>query len=159
MAVDIYLELDGVQGESAIKSNAIDIESWSFGMHQQATGHTATGSGAGKVQVQDISIMKHSDKSTPTLMLKLCKGDHITKGKIVVRKAGGQSPVEYIVVDMENILITNFQTSGSNAGDLVSESLTLNFSKFKVAYTPQKAEGGGGAKNEMGWNVSENKSA
>lgn len=153
MAVDMYLELDGVQGESAIKSNAIDIESWSFGMHQQGSGHVATGSGAGKVQVQDISIMKHSDKSTPTLMLKLCKGDHIAKGKIVVRKAGGQKPIEYIVVEMEHILVSNFQTSGSNAGDLVSESLTLNFAKFKVAYTPQKAEGSGGAKNEMGWDI------
>ena len=54
---------------------------------------------------------------------------------------------------MEHILVSNFQTSGSNAGDLVSESLTLNFAKFKVAYTPQKAEGSGGAKNEMGWDI------
>jgi type VI secretion system secreted protein Hcp len=156
MAVDMVLELDGINGESSILKNAIDIHSWSFGMNQTGTGHTATGSGAGKVAVQDINVMKNADKVSPTLMLKCCGGDHIKKGKITCRKAGGK-PLDYYVIEIEDILITSVQTQGSNGGDLVSESLSLNFTKFKVIYTPQKADGSADGKVDMGWDISTNK--
>lgn len=156
MAVDMFLEIDGIQGESSIKQNAIDIESWSFGMNQTGTSHVATGAGAGKVSVQDIHIQKQADKVSPTLMLKCCEGTHIKKGKITCRKAGGK-PLDYYVVELEDILISSVQTVGSNGSDLVNESLSINIGSFKVVYTPQKADGSGGAPVEVAWDVAKNK--
>jgi type VI secretion system secreted protein Hcp len=157
MAVDMFIEIDGVNGDSKIKSNAIDIESWSFGATQTSTGHRSTGSGAGKVNIQDVHIMKMADKASATLLLKCCKGDHIKKAKIICRKAGG-SAVEYYTIEMEDVLITSVQTTGSNGADVISESLSLNFGAFKLVYTDQKADGSKGSPVECGWNITENKS-
>ncbi|MGL4324729.1 MAG: Hcp family type VI secretion system effector [Beijerinckiaceae bacterium] len=157
MAVDMFLEIDGVQGESAIKTNAIDIDSWTFGMAQASTGHVATGSGAGKVNVQDIHINKQICKVSPTVMLKCCQGEHIKKAKITCRKAGGQKPLDYMVIDLEDVLISSVQVVGSNGNDIVSESMSINFSSFKVTYTPQQASGAAGAPVECAWDVAKNK--
>lgn len=157
MAVDMFLEIDGVQGESSIKQNAIDIDSWTFGMAQTGAGHVATGSGAGKVSVQDIHVNKSACKVSPTLMLKCCEGSHIKKAKITCRKAGGTKPLDYYVVELEDIFISSVQTMGSNGADLVSESLSIHFSAFKVIYTPQTATGAGAGPVEVAWDVSKNK--
>ena len=51
MAVDFFLKLDGIKGESADAKHKdeIDIESFSWGMTQPASSHLAGGAGAGKV--------------------------------------------------------------------------------------------------------------
>jgi type VI secretion system secreted protein Hcp len=155
----MYLEIEGVDGESAIKAKAIDIESWSFGMAQQGSGHTGGGIGAGKVNIGDVSIMKRADKASPTLMLKCAKGEHIKKATITCRKAGGD-PLIYYVVTMEDVLVTSSQTSGSNGSDTVSESLSLMFVKVKVEYQEQDEKGKAkGGKVEFKWNAAENKPA
>jgi type VI secretion system secreted protein Hcp len=157
MAVDMYIELDGINGDSKIKSNAIDIESWTFGATQTSQAHRSTGMGAGKVNVQDIHIMKVADKASPTLLMKCCKGTHIPKGKITCRKAG-DTPLDYYTLEIEDIIITSMQYSGSNGADLVTESLSLSFAAFKQVFTEQNTKGGGkGASTECGWNVVENK--
>ncbi|MBN8939776.1 MAG: type VI secretion system tube protein Hcp [Rhizobiales bacterium] len=157
MAVDMLLELDGVKGESAIKTNAIDIESWSFGMSQTATAHTATGAGAGKANVQDIHVMKKLDFASPTLMKFSLQAHHIPSGKIICRKSGGPKPVDYLVIEMKNIIVSSSQVTGSNGNDLVSESLALNFATFKVTYKTQKADQSEGPQNEVAWDIAANK--
>jgi type VI secretion system secreted protein Hcp len=158
MAVDMFIEIDGVNGDSKIKSNAIDIETWSFGATQSSTGHRSTGSGAGKVNIQDVQLMKLVDKASATLLLKCCKGEHIKKAKIVCRKAAGGAPIDYYTIEMEDVLITSVQTSGSNGGDQIMEAVGLNFGAFKLVYTEQKTDGSKGSPVECGWNITENKS-
>ncbi len=69
MAVDMFLKLDGVTGESADSKhkNEIDILSWSWGASQSGTTHMGSGGGGGKVSVQDLHLTKYLDKSSPTL--------------------------------------------------------------------------------------------
>ena len=87
MAVDMFLKLDGIKGESADHKHkdTIHIESFSWGMSQTGAHGTGGGGGAGKVSVHDISITKHVDKSSPALMLACCNGKHIKDGLITVR--------------------------------------------------------------------------
>jgi type VI secretion system secreted protein Hcp len=152
----MFLELTDIKGDSKIKADAIDIESWSFGATQASTASRNTGAGAGKVNVQDVHIMKMADKASPTLLLKCCKGTHIPKGKITCRKAG-DTPLDYFVLELEDILITSVQNTGSNGADLVTESLSLSFSVFKQTFKEQQKSGGGGAPNEIKWSIVENK--
>ncbi|HYN78560.1 MAG TPA: type VI secretion system tube protein Hcp, partial [Lamprocystis sp. (in: g-proteobacteria)] len=71
MAVDMFLKLEGVTGESQDKTHTgeIDVLAWSWGLSQSGTFHTGGGGGAGKVNVQDLSFTKYIDKSSPNLML------------------------------------------------------------------------------------------
>ena len=50
----------------------------------------AQGSGSGKVAVQDISITKPLDKSSPNLIKMCCNGTHFKTATLIVRKAGGE---------------------------------------------------------------------
>src|SRR5262245_10475584 len=82
MAVDMFLKLEGVKGESKDHKHGgeIHIESFSWGMNQTGAHATGGGGGAGKVHVHDISFTKFVDKSSPTLMLFCAGGKHIPNG-------------------------------------------------------------------------------
>ena len=156
MAVDMFLKLDGIKGESqdSKHKDEIHIESFSWGMSQAGTSGAGGGGGAGKVHVHDISITKFVDKSSPGLMLHCCGGKHIPNGLITVRKAGDK-PLEYLKIKLQDILISGVQEAG-HGGSQLSENVTLNFAKFHVEYQEQKADGSGSPGGEMGWDVKAN---
>jgi type VI secretion system secreted protein Hcp len=157
MAVDMFLKIDGVTGESVDSKHAkeIDVLSWSWGGSQSASGHIGGGSGAGKVSIQDLSITKYVDKSSGTLLQKMCKGDHLKSAVLVVRKAG-TNPLEYIKLKMEEVLISSLSTGGSGGEDRLTEHLSLNFTKFEYEYVPQKADGSPDSSSPVKWNIAKN---
>jgi len=160
MAVDMFLELEGIDGETQDKEKsgkkAIDVLAWSWGMSQSGTFHMGGGAGGGKVSIQDISITKWVDKSSPNLMLYCSNGDHIKKAILTVRKAG-KKPLEYIVITMEPVLITSVSTGGSGGEDRLTENVTLNFREVKLEYQPQKPDGTkDGAAIPYKWNIAQN---
>jgi type VI secretion system secreted protein Hcp len=154
--MDAFLMLDRVKGESVDETYAghMEILSWSWGMSNSGSAHRGKGAGTGATHVSDVSIMKRVDTSTPTLMDFCVRGEHISKGKIVIRKSGG-SKLEYYIVEMEEIMISGVQNSGS--GPDMTESLSFNFAKFKMKYVPQLASGAGGSPVPMGYDISAGK--
>ena len=156
MAVDMFLKLDGIKGESKDHKHGgeIHIESFSWGMNQTGTHGAGGGGGAGKVAVHDISVTKFVEKSTPALMLYCANGKHIPNGLITVRKAGDK-PLEYLKIKLADILISSVQNAG-HGGDQLTENVTLNFAKFWVEYQEQKSDGSGSPGGEMGWDVKAN---
>ena len=158
MAVDIFLKLDGVKGESRDANGhkeEIDVLAWSWGLSNSGTGHGGGGSGAGKANVQDLSVTKYIDKSSPSLLLYGMNGKHIADGKLTVRKAG-EKPLEYLKITMTEILVTSVSAGGSGGEDRLTENISLNFSKVKVEYIEQTAAGGSGATPSMGWDIAGN---
>jgi type VI secretion system secreted protein Hcp len=158
MAVDMFLKLDGVDGESKDKTHAkdIDVLSWSWGMSNSGSAHVGGGAGSGKVNVQDVSVTKYIDSSSPKLMLSCCDGTHFTTAALTVRKAGGVSPVEYVIIKMEEVLITSVTTGGSGGEDRLTENVGLNFAKVKVEYTPQNDKGAPGTMIPFSWDIAAN---
>jgi type VI secretion system secreted protein Hcp len=160
MAVDMFLKLDGIKGESQDSKHKeeIDVLAWSWGGSQSGTGHVGGGSGGGKVNVQDLSITKYVDKASSALWIHMCNGKHIKNATLFIRKAG-EKPLEYIKLNMDDLIVTSLSTGGSGGEDRLTENLTLNFSKFKLEYTPQKADGSGDAVAEMKWDIAANEAA
>lgn len=160
MAVDMFLKLEGITGEAQDDKHKeeIDVLAWSWGASQSGTTHTGGGSGAGKVSVQDISVTKYVDQASPTLLKFCATGKHISKGKLTVRKAG-ENPLEYIKIEIKDIIVTHVSTGGSGGEDRLTENVTLNFREFKYIYTTQDKGGGSGAAPEFAWNIAENKTA
>jgi len=157
MAVDMFIKIADIKGESgdSKQKEAIDVLSWSWGLSQSGSAHMGGGAGAGKVNVQDLSLTKYIDKSSPDLMLFCCNGKHLKDAKLTIRKAG-ENPLEYLVITLEDVIISSISTGGSGGDDRLTENVTLNFGKVKVDYTEQDSKGGAGAKPKMGWDIVKN---
>jgi type VI secretion system secreted protein Hcp len=157
MAVDMFLKLGDLKGESRDKDHKDETEvlAWSWGMSQSGTTHSGSGGGAGKVSVQDLSITKYIDKASPMLQLDCCNGQHFPEGLLTVRKAG-EKPLEYLKITIKEIIIASISTGGSGGEDRLTENVTLNFAEFKTEYTPQKPDGSGDAAIEAAFNIAQN---
>ncbi len=159
MAVDMFIKIGDLEGESADKSHGkeIDVLAWSWGMSQSGNMHQGGGGGAGKVSIQDISITKWIDKSSPNLMMACSNGKHFPEAKLTVRKAGGESPIEYLIITLKEVLVSSVSTGGSGGEDRLTENVSLNFAQVLVDYQPQKADGAkDGGPVKYGWNIREN---
>lgn len=160
MAVDMFLKINGIDGESkdAGHTGQIDILAWSWGLSQSGSFHVGGGGGAGKVNVQDLSVTKYVDKASPNLMLFCSNGTHIDEAILYVRKAG-KDPLEYMVITMKKLMITSVSTGGSGGEDRLTENITINFAHVNYDYQPQKDDGSkdGGAINYK-WDIEANKS-
>ena len=158
MAVDMFLKIDDLKGESIDHKHKDEIQvlSWSWGMSQSGSTHVGPGAGSGKVNVQDLSFTKHVDDSTPNLIQFCCSGAHFKQALLTVRKAGGKEQVEYLKITLKDLIVSAVSTGGSGGDDRVTENVTLNFAKFDVTYTPQTATGSAGASKSATWNIPAN---
>lgn len=154
MAIDAFLKLEGVDGESHDDKHKgwIDILSWSWGATQSGTAHLGGGGGAGKVDMGDVSVVKYFDKASSALMQKVATGKHIATGELKMRKAGDEK-LDYLVIKLSDIMITSFQTGSSAGEERQTESLSLNFAKIEWTYKEQLEDGTGGAETKMGYDI------
>ena len=160
MAVDMFLHLDKIKGAAQDKDNKdqIDILAWSWGMSQSGTTHMGSGGGSGKVNVQDLSCTKYIDHSSADLMKMCTLGQHIATGKLVVRKAGG-TQMDYVVIELEDIIVSSISTGGSGGEDRLTENVTLNFRKYNYTYTMQAEDGSEAATPKFGYDIAKNEQA
>ena len=157
MAVDMFLKLGDIKGESQDDKHKdeIDFVSWSWGMTQSGTTHLGSGGGAGKVAVNDLHVTKFVDKASPNLHLACCTGKHYDQALRTSRKAGDK-PVEYYKLTLEEVLVSSVSMGGQGSDDRLTENVTLNFAKFKSEYTPQKPDGSGDAAVEGTFHIAKN---
>jgi type VI secretion system secreted protein Hcp len=141
-AVDYFLKIDGVDGESKSEKHKgwIELESYSFGASSAATG--SGGGGAGKVKFNEFTIKKMTDKSSPILMVETATGKHYPKAEFVVMKPDG---TQYYKITFKDVLISSYQTGGGS--ELPMEQVSLNFAQIEFEYGATKA----------GWDIKTNK--
>jgi type VI secretion system secreted protein Hcp len=160
-AVDYFLKIEGIQGESqdAKHKDEIHLESWSFGEMNAGTFAVGGGGGAGKVQMQDFHFVKRVDKAGPKLFLACAQGEHIKSALLTCRKAG-KDQQEYLKITLKDILVSKYSTSGSGSSDVVPlEEIALNFAAIKVEYREQKADGTLGGSTVAEFNLKTMKAA
>ncbi len=155
MAVDFFLKIDGIDGESKDSKHTgeIDVLGWSFGASQAGTMADGGGGGAGKVSMQDFTFQMRMCKATPKLLLHCANGKHIPSALFTARKAGEQQQ-EYMKIKFTDILVSSYQTGGG--GEEPLESISLNFSKIEFEYREQKADGTLDGPIPAGWDLKKN---
>jgi type VI secretion system secreted protein Hcp len=161
MAIDVYLQIDGIKGESldAKHQGWIECTSVMWGMTQPRSATASTGGGhtAERAELDDIKFQKLADLSSPILMQTCVAGKTIPKARFEFMRADGQGqPIKYFEVELENVLIGKVMP-GVHEGSLLSETVGLKFSKVKWKYVQQKIGGGVSGNTTGGWDLSANK--
>lgn len=160
MKPSMFIKIDGIPGESEDDDHTawIDILSWSWGMSQSASTHTGGGGSNAQASVQDVSFVKWVDKATPAIMHCCVSGKHIAKAELHCTKAGGDNKaLEYIIIKMDDVIISSVSTGGSGGEDRLTENVSLNFAKVDYQFTVQTKEGAAGAKPKMQWDIKKGK--
>jgi type VI secretion system secreted protein Hcp len=161
MAQDIFLKIDGINGESLDDKHKDEIEvlTWDWEILQDSTMHAGSGGGAGKATVKDLTFEHSIDRASPNLMKYALTGKHIDQAVLVMRKAGG-NPLEYLKITMSDVLVTRVKPSGSrNDVERSLETVSLSFSKVKQEYVVQNAQGGSGGAVTASFDIKGNKEA
>ena len=160
MAVDYFMKIAEVPGESTDKAHKgeIDVESWSWGLSQSGAAGPGGGAGAGRVSFQDLHFVTNLSKASPKLLEGCASGAHFKQGVLAARKAGTEQQ-EFFTITMSDLLVTSYQTGGSaHAAEVVPmDQVSLNFSKVVVEYKEQKADGSLGDSTKAGWDIKANK--
>jgi type VI secretion system secreted protein Hcp len=157
-AVDFFLKLDGIEGESQDSKHKgeIEIDSWSWGCNNSGSFSSGGGGGTGKVSIHDFHFTMAINKASPKLFELCATGTHLKKGLLTCRKAGGEQQ-EYLKIEFTDILVSTYQTGASGGSPVAHEQIALNFAMVTLAYKEQDAKGGMGGAIKAGWDLKLNK--
>jgi type VI secretion system secreted protein Hcp len=157
-AVDYFLKIDGIEGESQDDKHAaeIDVLSWSWGEARSDSAPGGAGGGAGKVQMQDLHFTARVSKASPKLLLACAGGTHVKNARLTCRTAG-KAQQEFLKLTFTDVLVSSFQTGGSATSDVVPlDQVSLAYARIEVEYREQKANGTLGAAVKAGWDLKKN---
>jgi type VI secretion system secreted protein Hcp len=163
MAIDAYLQIDGIKGESQDSAHQgwIEISSAHWGVMQPRSSTASTGGGhtAERCEHLALSLSKLADLASPILMQTCSTGKTIAKAKLEFMRADSDGkPVKYYEIELENVMIASIEQQVSE-GSILYDSLGLRFAKVKWKYTQQKIAGGAGGATVGGWDLAANKVA
>ncbi len=155
MAVDFFLKLDGINGESADDKhkNEITVLSFSWGANQVTSVAGTGGSGAGKANLSDLSIMKNYDAASAPLYKALLKGTHIATGVLSAVKSGANG-APFLKISLAELFVTSVQISGSS--EIPMESVSFSYNSIKTEYWQQDEKGQLQAKAPVTYNLKGN---
>ena len=163
MAIDVYLTIDGIKGESADAGHQAWIEctsaQWGVNQPKSATASTAGGHTAERCEHKSISLTKLTDLASPILMQTCSAGRTVPKAKLEFMRADGDgNPVKYYEVELEHVIVGSVDQV-VHPGSGLHDAFTLKFSKVRWRYTQQKIGGGAGGSTVGGWDLSTNRIA
>jgi type VI secretion system secreted protein Hcp len=168
---DIYIKINGVDGESTDSQHQNWIEALSF-VHEitqpaSATAASAGGGTTARTMHGDYEIVKYVDKASPKLYELSSSGKHIPTIQIDMLRASGDSRVKYMQVDMKQVVVSYVSPSGgATATDSTSnndhtqfptEVVRFNYGEIKWTYIQQKRDGSGSGQMTGGWSLVEHK--
>lgn len=161
MAIDAYLKIEGINGESENDKhrNWIEVSNVLYAINQPRaeTVSTAGGLTSGRAELYPINFTKLADIASPVLLQTCAAGKTIPKAVFEFMRADGDGkPIPYFKIELENLMIGSI-TPDSGDGGVISERVQLAYAKIKWNYTRQSIRGGAQGNTSGGWDCSANK--
>lgn len=119
-AVGLRCSIEGIGG--------FDILAFSWGASSSQT-VAGGGAGTGKVNVQDVSLTKFIDGTSPDLFTYLVSGRIAPSARIVVTQ--GTDKIRY---DVRQVFVTSISNGGSGGEDRLTENISLGFAELTFAF-------------------------
>jgi len=161
MAIDAYLQIEGIKGESTDDKhkNWIEVSHVAWSVHQPRADSVSTSGGLtiGRAELSNLSFKKLADLSSPILQQHCAMGKTIPKAVFEFMRADGEGkPINYYRVELENVMISGVNPTSGDSGT-ITEQVFFAFSKMKWQYTKQGIQGGTEGKTAGGWDCASHK--
>lgn len=156
-AVDMYLKIEGIEGEASDRAHSdwIDVLSVDWG----AKGTPVRASMAvpqggaerkrpGRVKYSNITLKKSYDASSANLAQACANGTHIPRVSLEWTTTDADG-TKYMRAELQDVIISSYSIDAS--GDQPIESISLNYAEIKTSYIPQDQRGN----VETEWKVEE----
>lgn len=157
--VDYYLKLDTIDGESTRKGfeKWIELDSFSWGVTNQAVPRGGGGAGAGKATFQDFHFVARTGVQSPVLLQSCAAGQHFLKVMLGVVSSGERTQ-DFLKIRLQDVLVSSYQVGGSDTGEdgRPSDQFSLNFTKIEMDVFAQNAAGANGKVSHGGWDLKTN---
>jgi len=135
----MYMKIDGIDGEATAVGHDkwVDIDSITWGTNRALSSNTGTSQDreGTLANVQDVTITKLMDVTSPAIFQESVVG----KSKTVqfhIAKQGSDGPEVYMEYTLTNAMISGYQVSAAGDSGRPMESLSFNFTKVEMKYTP-----------------------
>jgi type VI secretion system secreted protein Hcp len=140
--VDIFLKLDGVDGESPDTQHAGEIQLDGFRLSATSPRDVETGGASGAVRMSHFGCTSKVDKATPKLFDKITKNSKIPTAVLTCRKAG-KDQFEFLKITLTDVFVAKVQmVRGEGGDDVVPQcEFDLAYGKIEAQYREQTPRG------------------
>jgi type VI secretion system secreted protein Hcp len=141
LADDIFLQLEGLKGDSVAPKHKEEIEITAFSMGHARPFTMVVGGGGGTSSAQpsfsDIQVQAPMSSLSPKLAEFCATGKSIPKAKLSVQTlTTSKETADYYKVELEGVRITSFQTSAQAGSAKPIESFSLSYTKITWIFVP-----------------------
>ncbi|MFW6162404.1 MAG: Hcp family type VI secretion system effector [Planctomycetota bacterium] len=162
-ALDVFLKLDGIKGEStdAAHESWIEVLSYTLDVHQrhQGTGRPGSGpTGGSQTSASHLTIRKVTDAASAMLFSHCVQGSPIRKARLEVCEPAGDKHVVG-AVDMRQVRVLSYDDKGvadEHGAPRPIEEIVLGYDKIEWEVTPIKHGGQSKATVKRGWDLKTN---
>lgn len=160
MAVDYFLKVDGIPGESvdAKHKGEIDVLGFDWGVSRPGAATTGGGAASGKADFEDLAVAARTSRASPLLWQACATGQHLKSAVLTCRRAGGKAPVEFLKITLTDVTVTFYEVSGADEEGPVDQ-FGLGYAKIETAYAPVDATGKSQPPAKAGWDLKQNAKA
>jgi type VI secretion system secreted protein Hcp len=131
------MKIDGITGTSDLKDGWIDVLSINWGVTNDVKAWEK--SPAGTAHVQNFSLMKRVDPSSPDIFTACVNGKKLGSVEFsLVQSSGDAQPKEFANYKFTTAYITSVQPSGASGSDFMTESVQFNFASANYGYGDKK---------------------
>lgn len=150
---EMFLAIDGIQGESldVHHPNEIEIQTWNWDTINPVRWDLNQGGHSTKVKINAVNVTKIADRASVALYQYCVTGKHFKKAKITCRKNDGDQKIEYLIVDMTDVMISKVAWTGQGGEQTLGENIEISFAEFKIRYQLQADSGDATVQPGMDW--------
>ena len=156
----MYLQLDGLKGESTDSEHKdwIEVHSFNHSITQMPTPGTAV---SAHCQHADYAITKPVDMTSPKLYEMCSSGKHIRSATLqMMRPMPDGTRAKCMEVKLEDVVISHVAPACGGELDSPSDTVSFKYSKITWTYTlPKRSDGSGGGNTTGSWSIVENRIA
>lgn len=158
MPLAAYLKIGDIAGESqrVDHEDEIDIHDIMWSIDRKSTSQVGRGRRRARAKIRPLLLRKFTDAASAYLLLACMQGKAFPEMILSVRKDSGEAHLDYLVITMENVTISKFETLGvgeDDEGQTIEEIIGLVFENVTYKYTVQSDDHSAGGEHEITYDI------